>query len=99
MMTSGSPSGSTLFCSAIRGKATMIAGLAASYRMPMRLHNVSGLLLNLASQQFSAAIHNAPRMECSRGSDRSPAAKSNVPVIKDGKMKVHSAPGIGADLD
>jgi L-alanine-DL-glutamate epimerase-like enolase superfamily enzyme len=77
----------------------VIADLAASYRMPICLHNVSGLLLNLASQQFSAAIHNAPMMECARGSDQAPAAKSNVPVIKNGKMRVHSSPGIGADLD
>ena len=77
----------------------VIADLAASYRMPICLHNVSGLLLNLASQQFSAAIHNAPMMECARGSDQAPAAKSNVPVIKNGKMQVHSSPGIGADLD
>ena len=77
----------------------VIADVAASYRMPICLHNVSGLLLNLASQQFTAAIHNAPMMECARGSDRSPAAKSNVPVIRNGKMQVHSAPGIGADLD
>ena len=67
--------------------------------MPICLHNVSGLLLNLASQQFTAAIHNAPRMECARGANRSPAAKANVPVIKNGKMLVHSAPGIGAELD
>jgi L-alanine-DL-glutamate epimerase-like enolase superfamily enzyme len=77
----------------------VIADLAASYRMPICLHNVSGLLLNLASQQFTAAIHNAPMMECARGSDRSPAAKSNVPVIRNGKMQVHAAPGIGAGLD
>jgi galactonate dehydratase len=76
-----------------------IAQVAASYRMPVCLHNVSGLLLNLASQQFSAAVHNAPRMECARGSDKSPLARSNVPVIQNGKMRVHSAPGIGADLD
>ena len=50
---------------------TVIADLAASYRMPVCLHNVSGLLLNLASQQFSAAVHNAPRMECARGWDKS----------------------------
>jgi L-alanine-DL-glutamate epimerase-like enolase superfamily enzyme len=77
----------------------VIADLAASYRMPICLHNVSGLLLNLASQQFTAAIHNAPRMECARGANRSPAAKANVPVIRNGKMLVHSAPGIGAELD
>jgi galactonate dehydratase len=77
----------------------VIADLAASYRMPICLHNVSGLLLNLASQQFSAAIHNAPMMECARGSDQAPAARSNVPVIRNGKMQVHSSPGIGADLD
>lgn len=26
-------------------------------------------------------------------------ARSNVPVIVNGKMRVHSAPGIGAELD
>ena len=77
----------------------VIADLAASYRMPICLHNVSGLLLNLASQQFTAAIHNAPRMECARTATHAPAAKANVPVIKNGKMLVHSAPGIGAELD
>ena len=58
----------------------VIADLAASYRMPICLHNVSGLLLNLASQQFTAAIHNAPRMECARGANRSPAGPGRAPV-------------------
>ena len=77
----------------------VIADLATPYRMPICLHNVSGLLLNLASQQFSAAIHSAPMMAWARGSDRALAAKSNVPVIKNGKMQVHSSSGIGVDLD
>ena len=42
-----------------------IADLAALYRIPISLHNVSGLILNMASQQFSAAIFNCPLMECS----------------------------------
>ena len=43
-----------------------IADLAALYRTPITLHNVSGLLLNAASQQLAAAIFNCPRIECTR---------------------------------
>jgi galactonate dehydratase len=77
----------------------MIADLASAYRMPISLHNVSGLLLNMASQQVAAAVHNCPRMECSRGSDKPKAAASNAPVIANGKMKVSTLPGLGLDLD
>jgi galactonate dehydratase len=76
-----------------------IADTASAYRMPISLHNVSGLLLNMASQQVAAAVHNCPRMECSRGSDKPKAAASNAPVIVDGKMKVSSQPGLGLDLN
>jgi len=76
-----------------------IADTASAYRMPISLHNVSGLLLNMASQQVAAAVHNCPRMECSRGSDKPKAAASNAPVIVDGKMKVSSLPGLGLDLN
>ncbi len=43
-----------------------IADLAALYRTPITLHNVSGLLLNAASQQLAAAVFNCPRIECTR---------------------------------
>src|SRR6185369_10834290 len=33
-----------------------MADVAAAYRMPITLHNVSGLLLNMASQQLAASI-------------------------------------------
>jgi L-alanine-DL-glutamate epimerase-like enolase superfamily enzyme len=72
-----------------------IADFAIPYRFPICLHNVGGLLLNLASQQFAAAVHNCARIECARGSDVSPLATGNVPVIKDGRMKVSNLPGIG----
>jgi len=36
----------------------MIADLAALYRIPVCLHNVSGLALNMASQQWSADVFN-----------------------------------------
>jgi L-alanine-DL-glutamate epimerase-like enolase superfamily enzyme len=72
-----------------------IADFAIPFRFPIYLHNVGGLLLNLASQQFAAAVHNCDRIECARGSDRSDLATGNVPIIKNGRMKVHDLPGIG----
>jgi L-alanine-DL-glutamate epimerase-like enolase superfamily enzyme len=77
----------------------MIADLASAYRMPISLHNVSGLLLNMASQQVAAAIHNCPRMECARGADKPKAAASNSPEITNGKMKISLLPGLGLDLN
>ena len=77
----------------------IIADLAALYRIPICLHNVSGLLLNMASQQFSAAIHNCPMMECRRDAGRAPEAASNSPVIRNGRMVVSMQPGLGLDLD
>jgi galactonate dehydratase len=77
----------------------MIADFASAYRMPMALHNPSGLLLTMASQQVAAAVQNCPRIECGRGADKAPAAASNAPVIVNGKMKVSTLPGIGLDLN
>jgi len=77
----------------------LIADLAGTYRIPVCLHNVSGYVLNLASQQFSAGVFNCPMMECRRDADRAPEAAANVPVIRDGRMQVHSAPGLGIELD
>ena len=58
-----------------------IADIAARYRTPICMHNVSGLALDMASQQLSAAIFNCPWLECVRNADRSKAAASNAPVI------------------
>jgi L-alanine-DL-glutamate epimerase-like enolase superfamily enzyme len=76
-----------------------IADLAALYRIPVCLHNVSGYVLNMASQQWSAAVFNCPMMECTRNADQVPEAASNTPVIKNGRMKVSTLPGLGLDFD
>ena len=77
----------------------IVADLAALYRIPVCLHNVSGYVLNMASQQWSAAVFNCPMMECTRDADRAPEAASNAPVIRNGHMQVSTLPGIGVDLD
>ena len=53
----------------------------------------------MASQQFSAAVFNCPRMECTRNADESPLAAGEGLVIEDGKMKVAQRPGLGLQLD
>jgi len=77
----------------------MIADLAAVYRIPVCLHNVSGLVLAMASQQWSAATFNCPLMECKRGDEQARIAASNAPVITGGRMQVSTLPGLGLDLD
>jgi galactonate dehydratase len=76
-----------------------IADIAARYRTPICMHNVSGLALDMASQQLSAAIFNCPWLECVRNADRSKAAASNAPVIKNGRMKISTLPGLGLDFN
>lgn len=76
-----------------------IADLAALFRIPIHLHNVSGLGLNMASQQLTAALFNAPLMECTRDADEAPEAAENAPVVRDGKMLVSTLPGLGIVLD
>jgi len=85
-------------CGGITG-AKRIADLAALYRIPVSCHNVSGYVLNMASQQFSAAIFNCPLMECTRTADAAPDAVGEKLVIHDGKMKVSMRPGLGLELD
>lgn len=85
-------------CGGITG-AKRIADLAALYRIPVSCHNVSGYVLNMASQQFSAAIFNCPLMECTRTADDAPEAVGEKLVIRDGKMKVAMRPGLGLELD
>jgi galactonate dehydratase len=77
----------------------MIAETAARYRIPVALHNVSGLLLNLASQQLAAATFDCPRIECSKLAHTLPWAKPNPLVIRNGRMKVGTAPGLGFEPD
>jgi len=85
-------------CGGITG-AKRIADLAALYRIPVSCHNVSGYVLNMASQQFSAAVFNCPLMECTRTADDAPDAVGEKLVIRDGKMKVAMRPGLGLELD
>jgi len=77
----------------------MIAEMAAMYRTPVCLHNVSGVVLAMASQQWSAAVFNCPRMECIRGDQQSRGVASNPIQIRDGRMTVSTQPGLGVDLD
>jgi L-alanine-DL-glutamate epimerase-like enolase superfamily enzyme len=77
----------------------IIADIAALYRIPVCCHNVSGYLLNMASQQFSAAVFNCPLMECRGDADKPKDAASNPPIIENGMMKVSQLPGLGAFLD
>ncbi|MBI4876670.1 MAG: mandelate racemase/muconate lactonizing enzyme family protein [Acidobacteria bacterium] len=76
-----------------------IADAAARYRTPIALHNVSGLLLAASSQQVAAAVFNCPRIESIRNADELPWAKPNPLVIRNGRMKVSTAPGLGVELD
>ena len=77
----------------------IIADVAASYRMPIALHNVSCYALNLATQQFAASVFNCPRIECRPWFDEAPEAAGNIPVVKDGRMQVASLPGLGILLN
>jgi len=76
-----------------------IADLAALYRTPITLHNVSGLLMNAASQQLAASVFNCPRIECTRRADALPWAVPNPLTVANGKMQVSTAPGLGVKLD
>ena len=81
----------------ITGVKTM-ADLAALYRIPVCLHNVSGYALHMASLQVSAAIANCPLMECTRNADRAPEA-ARAPRIEEGKIQVPTGPGLGLEFD
>ncbi|RYE83312.1 MAG: mandelate racemase/muconate lactonizing enzyme family protein [Hyphomicrobiales bacterium] len=72
-----------------------IADLAGLFRTPITLHNVSGLLLNLASQQLGASIPNCPRIECTRRATSLEWADGNPLQIENGRMAVGTAPGLG----
>jgi L-alanine-DL-glutamate epimerase-like enolase superfamily enzyme len=76
-----------------------MADAAALHRVPISLHNVSGLLLNLASQQLAASVFDCPRIECSMRATGFAWAGDNPLEIADGRMKVLDRPGLGVDLD
>jgi L-alanine-DL-glutamate epimerase-like enolase superfamily enzyme len=76
-----------------------IADIAALYRTPITLHNVSGLLLNMASQQLAASIFDCPRIECTRRATGLSWATENPLKVKDGRMEISTAPGLGVTLD
>jgi galactonate dehydratase len=77
----------------------LITDLAALHRIPITLHNVSGLLLNMASQQLGAAIFDCPRIECTRRATGLRWAATNPLVIRNGRMQVSTRPGLGVELD
>jgi galactonate dehydratase len=79
--------------------ASMIAALAARYRVPIALHNVSGLLLNMASQQVAAATFNCPRIEMAIRALKLTLGGKNPLEVKDGKMKISTLPGLGVEID
>jgi len=79
--------------------ASMIGQLAARYRVPIALHNVSGLLLNMASQQVAAATFNCPRMEMAIRALKLTLGGKNPLVVQNGKMKVSALPGLGVEVD
>lgn len=79
--------------------ARMIADLAGRYRIPIALHNVSGLLLNMASQQVAAATFNCPRIEMARGAPALTLGGRNPLELRQGKMKVSTLPGLGVEID
>ncbi len=85
-------------CGGISG-ARRIADLAALYRIPISCHNVSGYVLDMASQQFSASVFNCPLMECRRTAAEAPEATGEKLVIRNGKMEVAMRPGLGLELD
>lgn len=76
-----------------------IADLAALYRIPIMLHNVSGYVLSMASQQVSAALFNCPMMECVRRPEEAPEAAVPFPAISGGKLNVSTEPGLGVHLN
>ncbi|MFL6415138.1 MAG: mandelate racemase/muconate lactonizing enzyme family protein [Bryobacteraceae bacterium] len=77
----------------------IIADVAAMYRTPIAVHNVSGYALNLASQQFAASVFNCPRIECRPWFADAPEAAGNIPVVRNGKMQVANLPGLGILLN
>jgi galactonate dehydratase len=79
-----------------------IADYAMLTRTPLALHNVGSLVLCYANAQFGAAIHNFYRSESALGRPTRHVenmAATNPPVVKNGRLAVGAAPGLGLDLN
>jgi L-alanine-DL-glutamate epimerase-like enolase superfamily enzyme len=82
--------------------AKKIADYAALTRTPVALHNVGTLVLTFASAHFGSAIHHFYRSESALGRpDRKveSMAASNPPQVRNGKLQVPTAHGLGVDLN
>ncbi len=80
--------------------AKKIADYAMLTRTPVALHNVGSLVLTFANAQFGSAIHNFFRSESALGRPTrhvEQMAASNPPEVKNSRLKVPSAPGLGFD--
>ncbi|MEK7406342.1 MAG: mandelate racemase/muconate lactonizing enzyme family protein [Acidobacteriota bacterium] len=79
-----------------------IADYAQLTRTPVALHNVGSLVLTYASAHFGAAIHNFYRSESALGRPTRQVedmAASNPPEVRNGRLTVPTAPGLGAELN
>jgi len=77
-----------------------IADYAAITRTPVALHNVGSLVLCFANAHFGAAIQNFYRSESALGRPTRHVEKmaaSNPPEVRNSKLKVPTAPGLGFD--
>ena len=85
----------------VKDLRSFIAERGYSYASLLERHELKARAKEVAaaSQQWSAAIHNCPMMECRGDADRSRWATSNPIVIRNGYMKVSDQPGLGVDLD
>lgn len=79
--------------------ARKIAALAQVHRVAITCHNVSGAILNAASQQVSASVHNCPMLECVRRPEQYRGVLGQPIVIRDGRMQITTVPGLGIDID
>ncbi len=79
-----------------------IADYAALTRTPVALHNVGSLVLCYANAHFGASIQNFYRSESALGRPNryvESMAASNPPEVRQSRLKVPMAPGLGADLN
>jgi galactonate dehydratase len=79
-----------------------IADYALLTRTPVALHNVGSLVLCYANAQFGAAIHNFYRSESQLGRPTRHVenmAAGNPPVVRNSRLEVVMAPGLGLDLN
>jgi galactonate dehydratase len=83
------------FCEAVR-----IAAMAEAFEVNVAPHNFYGPLADLMSAHFCATVPNVPIMEI-EGDDVPWKATllSQAPEIKEGRFRIPSGPGWGADIN